>query len=176
LQRGCYGSEGRTAEHQAGDPFLFLDLDTLRILDDVSLSINQQLMIEALGIGDATPVFAPITVSGHATLPFAPVHAGSSIAMDNGIELTWVRRSRIDYGWNDGIDQPLVEESEAYAIEAFSNGVLIANWHSNEPKLILPPSQIAALQLSSGALVAFSIRQIGRYGKSAPAELIVTIH
>jgi hypothetical protein len=176
LQRGCYGSEGRTTEHQAGDPFLFLDPDTLRILDDVSLSINQQLTIEALGIGDATPVLAPIAVSGHATLPFAPVHAGSSIASDNGIELTWVRRSRIDYGWNDGIDQPLAEESEAYAVEAFRNNVLIANWNSNEPKLILPLSQITALQLSTGTLLTFSIRQIGRYGKSAPAELIVTIH
>jgi hypothetical protein len=176
LQRGCYGSEGRTAQHQAGDPFLLLDPDTLRILDDVSLSINQQLMIEALGIGDASPFLAPLAVSGHATLPFAPVHAGSRIAADNGIELNWVRRSRIDYGWNDGIDQPLAEESEAYAIEAYKNSVLIANWNSNEPKLILPLSQITALQLSTGTLLTFSIRQIGRYGKSAPAELIVTIH
>ncbi len=176
LQRGCYGSEDRTAQHETGDPFLFLDPDTLRILDDISLSINQQLTIEALGIGDAIPFLAPVAVSGHATLPFAPVHAGSSIARDNGIELTWVRRSRIDYGWNDGIDQPLTEESEAYAIEAYRNSVLIANWNSNEPRLILPPSQIADLQLTAGALVTFSIRQIGRFGQSAAAELSVTIH
>jgi Putative phage tail protein len=176
LQRGCYGSEDRTAQHQAGDRFLFLDPDTLRILDDVSLSINQQLTIEAFGIGDAAPVLTTLAVSGHATLPFAPVHAASGITADNGIELNWVRRSRIDYGWNDGVDQPLVEESEAYAIEAFRNSVLIANWNSNEPRLVLPSSQIADLQLSAGAVVTFSIRQIGRYGQSAPAELTVTIH
>jgi hypothetical protein len=84
-----------------------------------------QLRIVASGRNHDDPMAVALTVTPGATAlkPLAPVHVAARRAGD-GIHISWVRRTRIDGdGW--GIEVPLGEEAEAYALEILSGGSVV---------------------------------------------------
>ncbi len=139
----------------------------MRLLDSVPLMVGQLVELEALGLGDESPVPASLVVAGNAIIPFAPVHGFGSAREDGGLEIHWKRRSRVNYGWQDGIDQPLVEESEHYSVRFVVSGQIQGDWTVSAPFLSLSPAEAAPIS-SSGLNWAIEVRQTGRFGVSLP--------
>jgi hypothetical protein len=72
---------------------------------------------------DPAAVALTVTPGDTALKPLSPVHIAAVRAGD-GIHISWIRRTRIDGdGW--GIEVPLGEESEAYALDILSGGSVV---------------------------------------------------
>jgi hypothetical protein len=167
LMRGCFGTEVHAFTHAVGDRFILLDVAQIRMLDEIPMSIGQTVEIEALGLGDEHPVPSTLTVTGRAIVPFSPVHGVANRRQDGGIEVSWKRRSRVDYGWQDGVDQPIVEESELYRVRLLIAGQMQHEWIVTTSALSITPFQASAIS-GLGDHVSIEVHQIGRHGVSAP--------
>ncbi|MEM0907099.1 MAG: glycoside hydrolase/phage tail family protein [Pseudomonadota bacterium] len=71
------------------------------------------------GVGGNDVTTFEFTPSGRARLPLSPVHGKARRRVsDNGLDLTWIRRTRIGGdGFPDGGDVPLGESEERYRLE-----------------------------------------------------------
>ena len=75
-----------------------------------------------------------VTPGDTALKPLAPVHVAAVRAGD-GIHISWIRRTRIDGdGW--GVEVPLGEESEAYALEILSGGAVVRTIACTSPQAL----------------------------------------
>jgi hypothetical protein len=102
--------------------------------------------------------------------PLPPVHVAAAFNFGGGVDIQWIRRSRIDFGWNDGVDQPLSEDSESYEVTLITSGQSRGSWIIGEPKMTVSAQALSQYQLASGTLFWFEISQIGRYARSAFAR------
>jgi Putative phage tail protein len=173
LERGLFGTENRVGTHQLGDRFIVLDQDRLRLLDVDSREIGRSHIYSALGVGDEMPITAALADIGQSVRPFAPIHGQFSARSDGGADISWVRRARVDFGWADGVDHPIVEDQERYAVSLINAGQTLALWETGDASLSIAASQWAALLLSTGPNAEIYVRQIGRHAISAP--LIIAI-
>ncbi len=174
LMRGCFGTETSISSHQSGDRFLLLEKESLRDIDPSSAAIGQTITIEALGLGDDSAVSKSLQVDGRAIKPLAPVHLAGFLQADGGIYLNWIPRARIDFGWIDGIDHPLIEQTEAYHIEMTVNGISSAVWDTASPLLSIPAPTVTSWSLPQGAALEFAVQQIGSFAKSAATIFTMT--
>jgi hypothetical protein len=156
--------------HVLGTSFILIDEDALRPIDGAFVP-GELLTVEALGLGDASPVEASLTVEGLATTPLPPVHGTGDVAADGSVHFRWIRRSRMDSGWRDGVDQLMVEGSETYRITLYINAVSVGEWVSDVPTFDRTSAQLAALGMISGATASIAVRQIGRHAQSAPLTI-----
>lgn len=117
LLRGRRGSEWAVSAQQAGERFVLLERESLKLIDLPSGAAGGELRIGALGLGDADEKVALIAaIEGQAVRPPAPVHLRASRLAGGDIAFEWVRRSRGGWSWPSGSDTPLVEEREAYRL------------------------------------------------------------
>lgn len=168
LQRGCFVPDMVAPGHQSGDIVVLVEQETARLIDEKIFAKGDVVQIEALGLGDQQPVTASATVSALAITPFAPVHGVGARHGDGTILLEWKRRSRLDVGWIDGVDQAIGEDREEYTISLIVAAVTVAQWQSSDSKLHLPATEIAALNLAINMPLSFAVRQVGRFAQSEP--------
>ncbi|TXC72151.1 hypothetical protein FSB78_15275 [Sphingomonas ginsenosidivorax] len=154
LLRGRRGTERAAAV--AGDRFVLLESETARTIDLPVSAIGRTVRVMASGVGDDEPVETRCTIGGVSVLPPSPVHLRVK-----GTRLHWVRRSRAGWRWSDGVDAPLGEESELYRVAIVgAGGERVVE--TAVPALELAPSDLAA-----------SVRQVGVFGASSAAELVL---
>ncbi|MBI5130281.1 MAG: glycoside hydrolase/phage tail family protein [Rhodopseudomonas palustris] len=157
LLRGQAGSEQAMRDPlPAGAPFVLLDrhLTPLsRGLD--ALGRTRLLRVVAAGRShdDASAVALSVTPGATALRPLAPVHLTAARTAD-GVQLCWIRRTRIDGdGW--GLDVPLGEEAEAYAIDILApDGAVVRMLNSSVPRALYE----AALELADFGAPQTSLR------------------
>jgi hypothetical protein len=174
LIRGCYGTDNKIALHTIGSDVVILESETLRFIDQPLSATGSSLVVEAIGLGDDLPVSDNIIVESIATLPLAPVHGIHRRAANGDIKLSWIRRPRIDFGWQDGVDAPLVEGNESYSVHLLQSGAVKATWQIAVPNILVTTPELTALAIASNSTIQFEIRQIGTYGLSAPLLIGVT--
>jgi len=171
LLRGRGGTEAAAqAGHLAGASFILLDGAATPL--DVSL-VGAASEIIALGLGDAAPVSASIANQGLTLRPLTPVHPRASILPDGSLSLGWTRRARGAWGWADGVEVPLGEESEAYLVGVGSVDAPVLHWNLALPNLTVPPATLAALRAHHAGLPLW-VRQVGSFALS-PQLLLTTI-
>ena len=139
----------------AGDRFALLDPAAVRAIELPLAAIGAEVRVLASGVGDPEPVEARVRLTGASVRPPAPVHLHHADGM-----LRWTRRSRAGWRWSDGVEVPLVEETEAYRVTV-TEGDAVRDLHTDRPWLALPPA--------AGMTVA--VRQRGTWAESAPATL-----
>ena len=139
----------------AGDRFALLDPAAVRAIELPLAAIGAEIRVLASGVGDPEPVEARVRLTGASVRPPAPVHLHHADGM-----LRWTRRSRAGWRWSDGVEAPLVEETEAYRVTV-TEGDAVRDLHTDRPWLALPPA--------AGMTVA--VRQRGTWAESAPATL-----
>lgn len=171
LQRGCFDTQDKIAQHDVGESIIRLEADSLRLIEAEDITRGSSLLIEAIGLGDEQPVIAELAVQANATTPRTPVHGDITKLSGGDLLIQWIRRNRIDYGWQDGVDQPLDEDRELYQIDLVVSGAAIATLQTVSPQLSLSAAQIAAWSLASGQVVNVHISQVGRFAKSDPLML-----
>lgn len=103
-------------------------------------------------------------VTGKWRDPPSPVHLKGTALADGALQLEWVRRSRSGCQWRDGVEVPLGEDAEAYAVRVLRADGGTTAIDCPVPRLTLPPEH------ASGAC-RIEVRQIGTHGLSAPAVL-----
>ena len=166
LQRGCHGTESAIGAHGPSEAFVFLERDSIIGVDSAFARLGAGLTIEALGVSDSVPTVASVQVQGLAIHPFAPVHAAAERLADGGLRLSWVRRTRIDSGWQDFVDVPMAEGNLQYEIVILRNGTVVASVNADSAEMFIMPMNLTAWGAISGDQLTFQIAQIGQYSRS----------
>ena len=112
---------------------------------------------------------------GQALVVPSPVHVRAAY-VGSDWQLSWVRRSRSGWRWNDGADAPVAEEQELYRVNLIHNGAIFRTAETGVAQWIYGAADIAADQSAgvSGS-VTVEIRQIGTYGLGRPASIDIII-
>ncbi len=126
LLRGRQGTEWAIDGHAAGDRFVLITpaLYTTAIANNL---IGRQLYYKAVSVGNtlSTTDEEAFTYTGRNLKPFAPVHVEGSRDGSGNLTIDWIRRSRVDSEWRDGVGIPLGEESEAYEVDILDGSTVV---------------------------------------------------
>lgn len=169
LLRGLYGSEEEIGRQAASESFVLIEPAAAKIIDESSVVLGQILQAEAMGLADQSPVAAEIQVIGRAVTPLPPVHANAGLLADGAVRIQWQWRSRIDFGWQVGVDQPCLEMKPLFAIRLLYAHTLIAQWEVEANYLLIPSGVMDSLGLPAEAEIEVEICQIGSFARSAPS-------
>ena len=170
LLRGRRGTEWAIAGHAPGERFVLLDPATLLPLDVPLSQIGAMLLASGQGPGDAgTPANDAIAVTGQALRPPCPVGLRASRRGDGAIEIGWTRRSRGGWAWLDGVDAPLGEDRELYALRLQGAGGAERRIEVGAPNYVYSAADQAADRWGGMGLLTASIAQIGTHAASLPA-------
>lgn len=168
LHRGRRATEAAIEAHVAGEPFVLVEPGALVAVDVAASAIGGAAVVLATGAGDAEAVEAEATLDGRSLLPPAPVHLRAAVE-SGGVRLSWIRRSRIGWGWHDGVDAPLGEESERYRITIARGDGVVRQVEVETPSWLYAADELAADMLAGP--VSARVRQCGTHGLSRPAVL-----
>ncbi|MGL5837978.1 MAG: phage tail protein [Sphingorhabdus sp.] len=162
-------------DHDVGERAVFIDRDRLLFPDWSRIAPGTVLDVEALGLGDEIAARQSLVVAGLATRPLAPVHGKIEKAVDGGLIITWIWRSRHDPGWLDGVDLPSAEGSQRFELAIRSSDTIFFQTEVSSDAFRLAATQIASWGLPMGTAITVSIRQIGTYGLSDPLDISVLV-
>jgi hypothetical protein len=126
---------------------------------------NPSALIAAIGVADSSAVESAIACQGITLKPLCPVRPATQTFADGSLTLSWTRRARGAWVWQEGVDVPLVEETEAYQVTYGDGDTPVAQWTVTQPSLMLPSADLSSLRalLTGGS---FLVRQIGTYAQS----------
>jgi hypothetical protein len=174
LLRGRRGTEWAIAGHGVGEPLLMIDQDRLAAVPAEAVHAGTPLSMLAIGIGDAVPAEAALTVTGEALIPLPPVHVAQEADGAGGVSVRWTRRSRGGWRWMDGVDAPLGEESERYALRLMDGGVEVRRAETGAPLWTYDAAMaVADAAAGHGGPLSLEIRQVGALaaGRAATAQM-----
>ena len=126
-------------------------------------------------IGDDVPAVANRQIRKLALVPRSPVHGKVEVSEIGDLQISWIRRSRVDLGWRDYVELPTGEDNELYNIEFFAGSIAVGVRRSSVPELRVSSNDFAAWGLPSNAVVDIHIRQLGRYDRSEPLVLSIIL-
>ncbi|MPS67622.1 MAG: hypothetical protein E2586_03900 [Novosphingobium sp.] len=168
--RGRGGTETAIGTHLPGEPFVLLDRKAVA-LDPAIVGTGSERRIVAAGRGDPEPVAVPIRLEGITLRPLAPVHPRVTRLADGTLRAAWTRRARGNWTWQDGLDVPLVEQTESYLVTFGAIGSPLATWTLAAPSIDLAPDLVA--RLSAGAPGEWlRVRQQGTHALSEPLPVL----
>lgn len=170
LLRGRGGTEAAITSHQPNESFALLD-GKARPLDPAIAGTNDDRSIVAIGPGDSDPAVAPVRLAGLTLRPLSPVHPRIESAADGALECRWTRRARGGWQWKDGVDAPLIEESESYVITLGRINTPTMTWVTSSPELLIPAATMAQIA-ANAAGESLHVRQRGTHAVSDPLHLV----
>ena len=167
LLRGRRGTEAAAGTQQIGARFVVIDPDDVKAIDIPLSMIGSPVRLMASGVGDLDgPVTADIMPSGVSVRPPSPVHLRARHD-GNMLIIDWVRRSRAGWRWIDGVDSPVAEEGEHYAIDVAVPGAPVERLGTTHPT-------IAVTIPAAASPVVISVRQRGANGDSRASILTLS--
>jgi hypothetical protein len=126
LLRGLQGTEAYIAGHAVGERFVSLRMTGLRRLPMETSEIGVERFWKGVTLGQDTTSVASQAFTHNAVgrRPYSPTSLRAFRTTGNDIELTWMRRTRLEtrFGGSGGSVSPLGEETEAYEIDVFADG------------------------------------------------------
>ncbi len=171
LLRGRQGTEWAMGLHDPGDRFVLLSpaLYTTAIANNL---IGRELYYKTVSVGNSlgnTDELA-FTYTGKNLKPFAPVHVTGVRDGSANLTISWVRRSRVDAEWRDGVDIPLGEESERYEVEIYSGLTLKRTLTATSPTVAYSAAQQVTDFGSAQSSVSVKVYQLSAVvGRGYPA-------
>jgi hypothetical protein len=171
--RGQLGSEifGHTAWPE-GSWFVLLD----GAPQQIALPRSLQRVAQTYRVGPAQRAFDDPSYSevshafdGNGLRPYAPVHLRAT-AGSGGLDVSWIRRTRIDGDAWDLVEVPLGEESELYRVRVIKDGGLVREEAVTAPDW----TYTAAAQTADAIAAPFDIRiaqMSARFGAGGEAVL-----
>lgn len=177
LLRGRKGTEDAIAGHAAGDRFVLLTAPGIvrPSLETGEFNIPRTYKVASVGtsLADAPPI--GFTHSGRYGMPYAPAHLKGSRNGAGDLAVTWIRRTRLDAPWADGVDAPLGESTEAYQVDILDGGGVVKRTLSvSTPAATYTAAEQVADFGSAQAAIRVKVQQISsRVGRGLPSEKIL---
>ncbi|MDK2760036.1 MAG: phage tail protein [Sphingopyxis sp.] len=171
LLRGRAATPGDTA-HAAGTPFVLLDDPALLTMPD-ALAVSAEggaATLQWAARGGTTLTDVAVPGAARALKPPAAVHGRVRRDGSGGAIIDWIRRSRVDAGWRDHVDQAPGEGREAWLIDLSPPVPGVGPWERDAPMLTIASTDLAAVPPGC----ALSIRQAGDFALSDPLLLPLT--
>jgi hypothetical protein len=178
LLRGQAGSEWAMGDPlPIGAPFVLLDEHVIAVargLDALERPIQLRIVAAGRDHGDPAAVAMEAAPQSTALRPLSPVHLRATRTND-GVQISWIRRTRREGdSWAAG-DVPLGEEREAYAVDILSGSTVKRTLDAAEPGVLYPAAEeiadFGAPQSSLTVSIAQLSATVGR-GFSANATLL----
>ncbi len=153
LLRGRQGTEWAISTHVVGDRFVLITpaLYTTAIANNL---IGRELFYKTVSVGNSLENTSEtsFTYVGNNLKPFAPVHVAGSRDGSGNLTINWIRRSRVDGEWCDGVGIPLGEELEAYEVDILNGGMWCGlSTPPAPPQAIAQPIKLPALAAHKAA-------------------------
>jgi hypothetical protein len=167
LLRGRLGSEWAMGSHSADDPFLLIEAATLQPISLPSWTKDSSVTVTEAGGSGAS---AAAIVAAESLRPPSPVDLSATLS-GGALSASWTRRSREGFAWIDEVDAPLGEPFERYAVSLAGPSGTIER-ETQTPTFALSAAELAAA--GSGA-ATLSVRQIGGWAASRPAQISLTL-
>ncbi len=145
LLRGRLGTEHRIANHVSGERFVLLDaaVTPLRLaLSTIGQVWNLRASTFGTSLDDGSQ--STVTLVGESLRPLSPVAISAVREVGNDVRIRWLRRARIDGGLRDGVDIPLMEQSEAYEIDILNGATVVRTLAATVPELVYSAAQQSA--------------------------------
>jgi hypothetical protein len=154
LLRGLCGTEYAIDGHLAGDKVVMLSTATT-FFQPLDLTwLNQSYLYNGLAMGEYdwdSGTFRIFTTGLRTLLPWSPCHVEGERDGANNLTLTCVRRARINNGWNNGVEVPLGETTEAYEIDILDGGgAVVRTITANTPQAEYSAAEQTADGLTPG--------------------------
>ena len=164
------GGAGPSRKLRTDDPQTpHCDCDGLA-LDPVLVPPSANSRIAAIGTGDNDTVIAPLANPGLSRRPPCPVHPRTRREADQSTLFCWTRRARGQWRWEDSVEVPLVEETEAYLVGYGPVDAPHVTWQRGDAWLRLSAPELEALPATHGPSSLW-VTQIGTYDRSTPLLL-----
>lgn len=142
LIRGCFDSDA-SADHAIGSSVYLIDPDaycTYRVpLDRLGATVAAHVIGPDQATADTT-----LTVRGLSQRPWAPDHI-EALDLQDGLQISWVRRAKSGLAWLDGVDVPLGASREAYVLSIFDQQGSRLEFEVGAPTLLIGTGSLAAL-------------------------------
>ncbi len=108
--------------------------------------------------------------------PYAPVHLRARMRADGGLDLGWVRRTRIDGDSWTGPDVPLGEEVESYLVRVLTQGNMLREQIVDAPQWHYPAQKLTGDGIGAGDALMLEVAQLSRrFGPGPVARMSVQI-
>ncbi|MEM9878010.1 MAG: phage tail protein [Pseudomonadota bacterium] len=161
LLRGRAGTEDMLMGTAAGQGFTLLSSgDIARQLVSVNeLGTSAQYKIVTSGQSLESAPTQTFSVSGAALLPFAPVFLRARYIPGTGLNVSWIRRSRLGFAWLDGADAPLGEDTLAFLVTYASGATSLTRDVSDTQQDTLSDAEISSTFGSGPLTINVSVAQ-----------------
>ncbi|MFD0846759.1 phage tail protein [Sphingosinicella xenopeptidilytica] len=170
LLRGRKASEAAMTAHMAGERFVLLETPALFPIELSADAIGTDIAVRVVppNTGTTDSPQADHRVTGRTLQPLPPVHGTARVLADGAIAFSWIRRSRAGFGWIDGVDAPLGEERERYAVRCSVGDATVADEVGDAAWTLSASGQTAAFGMLPEA-VHLEVRQLSAaVGAGAP--------
>lgn len=139
--RGLAGSEPEALRSAPiGSRLVWLDEAVVPLtasLDDLGVDYIYRIGPITRDYADGSYVELRTHAKGEGLKPYSPVHVKAR-RLGTGVQLSWVRRTRLNGdGW-EALDVPLNEERELYHVEIMNAGDVVASFDVSEPFCMYP--------------------------------------
>lgn len=177
LLRGRRGTENAIGGHTAGERFVLLSGPGLvrAGLEPGEVGVERTWKVASVGtsLADASPIL--FAHGGRYGRPYAPAHLHGSRNSAGDLAISWIRRTRLDAPWIDGVDAPLGELLEAYEVDILDAGDAVRRTlTSSTPSVTYTAAQQTSDFGSVQPAVRVRVQQISsRVGRGLPAEKIL---
>lgn len=118
LLRGRLGTEWAVGGHVAGERFILLTNAVAReLMASSGWGITKKYKPVTVGSTLGATTAQDFTYAARALKPYAPAHITGNRNSGGDLTINWIRRTRLNGDWKDGVDVPLSEESERYEVD-----------------------------------------------------------
>ncbi len=158
LLRGQFGTDGIMPDvHEAGSDFVLLDGASVQAnLPASSRGLERHYRVgpASAGYDSNSYAYSVKTTDGVGHRPFAPSHLNVLADANANLEISWIRRSRIDGDSWASVEVPLGEVQELYRVWVFKDGGVVRSWDVSVPNASYSQTD----QTADGISAPFEIR------------------
>lgn len=174
LMRGRLGTERFKNTHRIGEKVVLLNMSGLYVINSSYSEIGQERVFKAVSNGETLDDALAVKFTNNAAskMPYSPCHLGGGRDGSGNLTLQWVRRTRINGGWNNKINVPLGETTELYEVDIIKPDGTVARTIENltSPTCIYTAAQQVSDFGSVQSSVKFTVYQISSMvGRGFPA-------
>lgn len=171
LLRGLRGSDWAMDSHLPGDAFALLNANRMTSVSLAREQVGALVSATPYGLADDEASKVGKAYLGEALRPPSPTNLMANMNADGSLAIAWTPRSRLAWGWTDGID-PGPGETQLIFRVGLSAGVTSNIFESTDNYVTVPSGD---LQQFVGQAVTVTVEARGDYAASHPRSISLNL-